>query len=465
MSPLFLLPLLVLDVAVARVSDEKFFNSKPNRPASPQRQWAILVAGSKTYTNYRHQADICHAYQLLRDRGMRDERIVVMMYDDIANNTENPTPGVIINHPEGPNVYQGVAKDYTGDLVTPENFLKILQGEEVDGGSGKVIASDRYDHIFIFFSGHGGPGLLDFPNGGALKASRFLNTIMKMHREKRYQRMVIYVEACHSGSLFDRLLPNNLNVYATTAAKPYQNSFSCYYDSYRNVPLGDEYSVKWMEHAEENDLIATSLRTQFAHVQRETEESHVMEYGDISIARLQVSRFLGRVKPKPLLRRKLPCASTSNADVAIAILRNKADNARQPSAKKYLEEKLKKTMDNRAFLRGKVAEIVELIAREKENITKLPLSSRKRTKNMDCYEDAEPNVYQGVAKDYTGDLVTPDNFLHILQGVRVKGGSGKVIASGRNDYIFIFFSGHGGPFFLDLPNGGALTRTQLINKI
>jgi glycosylphosphatidylinositol transamidase (GPIT) subunit GPI8 len=27
-------------------------------------QWAVLVAGSHTYDNYRHQADVLHAYQV-----------------------------------------------------------------------------------------------------------------------------------------------------------------------------------------------------------------------------------------------------------------------------------------------------------------------------------------------------------------------------------------------------------------
>ena len=26
--------------------------------------WAVLVAGSNGYFNYRHQADMCHAYQI-----------------------------------------------------------------------------------------------------------------------------------------------------------------------------------------------------------------------------------------------------------------------------------------------------------------------------------------------------------------------------------------------------------------
>jgi glycosylphosphatidylinositol transamidase (GPIT) subunit GPI8 len=56
------------------------------------------------------QADVCHAYQILKKGGLKDENIVVFMYDDIANNPDNPRPGVIINHPTGGDVYAGVPK-------------------------------------------------------------------------------------------------------------------------------------------------------------------------------------------------------------------------------------------------------------------------------------------------------------------------------------------------------------------
>lgn len=56
------------------------------------------------------QADVCHAYQILKRGGVKDENIVVFMYDDIAYNEENPRPGVIINSPHGSDVYKGVPK-------------------------------------------------------------------------------------------------------------------------------------------------------------------------------------------------------------------------------------------------------------------------------------------------------------------------------------------------------------------
>ena len=56
------------------------------------------------------QANVCHAYQILKRGGLKDENIIVFMYDDIAFNEEKPRPGVIINSPNGSDVYRGVPK-------------------------------------------------------------------------------------------------------------------------------------------------------------------------------------------------------------------------------------------------------------------------------------------------------------------------------------------------------------------
>jgi hypothetical protein len=82
--------------------------------------------------------------------------------DDIAGDSFNPTPGAIWNHPDGPDVYQGVPKDYTGYDVNSVNFLKVLQGEDMSVGSGKTVKSGPNDHIFVFYSDHGAPGLVSF---------------------------------------------------------------------------------------------------------------------------------------------------------------------------------------------------------------------------------------------------------------------------------------------------------------
>ena len=40
--------------------------------------YAVLVAGSNGYINYRHQSDVFHAYHILLNNGMPAENIIVL---------------------------------------------------------------------------------------------------------------------------------------------------------------------------------------------------------------------------------------------------------------------------------------------------------------------------------------------------------------------------------------------------
>ncbi|VAH49983.1 unnamed protein product [Triticum turgidum subsp. durum] len=252
----------------------------PAAPAAEEgvTKWAVLVAGSSGYGNYRHQADVCHAYQILRRGGLKEENIVVFMYDDIAKNSLNPRPGVIINHPKGQDVYAGVPKDYTGKQVTAKNFFAVLLGNKtaVTEGSRKVINSKPKDHIFIYYADHGGPGVLGMPNRPYIYAGDFIKVLREKHASKSYSKMIIYVEACESGSIFEGLLPEDLNIYVTTASNAVENSWGAYCPGMKSSPpteydtcLGDIYSVSWMEDSETHNLKKETLKQQYEVVSLE----------------------------------------------------------------------------------------------------------------------------------------------------------------------------------------------------
>lgn len=271
--------------------------------------WAVLLAGSSGYWNYRHQADICHAYQILRRGGLKEENIVVFMYDDIAYDEENPYPGTIINHPQGRDVYAGVPKDYTGDDVTVNNFFAALLGNKtlLTGGSGKVVESGPNDRIFIYYSDHGGPGVLGMPLPPYLYADDFVQVLKKKHDAGSYREMVIYVEACESGSIFEGLLPTDLNIYVTTASNAEENSWGTYCPGMDSPPppeydtcLGDLYSVAWMEDSESNNLKEETLLQQYDLVKQRTSNhntymsgSHVMQYGNVTISQEELYLYMG----------------------------------------------------------------------------------------------------------------------------------------------------------------------------
>ncbi|KAK9101140.1 hypothetical protein Scep_024570 [Stephania cephalantha] len=166
----------------------------------------------------------------LKKGGLKDENIIVFMYDDIAFNEENPRKGIIINRPDGDDVYAGVPKDYTGKDVTVGNFFAALLGNKtaLTGGSGKVVDSGPNDHIFIYYTDHGGPGVLGMPTNPYLYANDLIDVLKKKHASGSYKSMAFYLEACESGSIFEGILPEGLNIYATTASNAEESSWGTY---------------------------------------------------------------------------------------------------------------------------------------------------------------------------------------------------------------------------------------------
>uniref|UniRef100_A0A1I7Z7Y5 Vacuolar-processing enzyme n=1 Tax=Steinernema glaseri TaxID=37863 RepID=A0A1I7Z7Y5_9BILA len=154
-----LLPLLLLGLVSAAPLE-----------GGPQK-WALLIAGSNGYGNYRHQADVCHAYQILRKHGIPADHIVTLMFDDIAHSAENPFPGRIFNSPQRKDVYAGVHIDYRGEDVNGDVFLAVLKGDKsaVGGkGSGRVLESGADDHVFVYYADHGATGLIGMPAGNVV---------------------------------------------------------------------------------------------------------------------------------------------------------------------------------------------------------------------------------------------------------------------------------------------------------
>jgi len=311
--------------------------------SSTQQTWALLVAGSSGYYNYRHQADICHSYHVLRSHGFPKDRIIVMMYDDIAHNEENPVKGNIINHPDGPNVYKGVTIDYKGEEVRPDIFLKVLSGNAKAvhkslGRKGRVIKSGPSDRIFVYFADHGAPGLLGFPND-VLHADDLHATLRGMYANKQYYQMVLYIEACESGSVFEHM-DTDINVFVTTAANADESSYACYFDDKRQTYLGDVYSIKWLEDSDKENLNTETLSNQFKLVKQETNTSHVMEYGDITLGKLPVGDFQGNTSSKsllftPTLEYDPTVDAVPSEEVALEILKRRIASSSREEAKKH----------------------------------------------------------------------------------------------------------------------------------
>jgi legumain len=377
--------------------------------AQAGQNWAVLVAGSNGWYNYRHQSDVCHAYQILHKNGIPDSNIIVFMYDDLAKNKQNPTQNVIINHPNGQDVYHGVPHDYIGNAVTPQNFINVLLGKKdlMKGvGSGKVLESGPDDNVFVYFTDHGATGLVAFPNG-VLYAKDLNTTIAKMHSQQKYKEMVIYIEACESGSMLEGLLPNNINIYATTASNAEESSYACYYDAKRETYLGDLYSVNWMEDSDAEDVTTETLFKQFQVTKQKTTESHVMQYGNLSLgANDHVAEFQGAqmMNNKPLLRSPLVDRMNTllkldavpmeevRTDILTRRIAARPVNSLERTA---LERELTETIQQRNL----ITSTINMIARQALSINRadtyeVVTTQRMKLTRHDCYKTATQRIQE-----------------------------------------------------------------------
>ncbi|KAK9277465.1 hypothetical protein L1049_007009 [Liquidambar formosana] len=346
-------------------------------------RWAVLVAGSSGFGNYRHQADVCHAYQLLKNGGLKEENIVVFMYDDIAMHEFNPRPGVIINHPQGDDVYAGVPKDYTGKDVTAANLYAVLLGDKsaVKGGSGKVVDSKPNDRIFLYYSDHGGPGVLGMPNMPFLYAIDFIEVLKKKHASGSYKEMVLYIEACESGSVFQGIMPEDLNIYVTTASNAEESSFGTYCPGMEPSPppefitcLGDLYSVAWMEDSETHNLKKETIKQQYWAVRDRTSNyntynvgSHVMEYGNKSIGVERLYLYQGfdpatANLPSNKLHLHTPMEVVNQRDADLLFMWQRYKKSEDGSEnKKEILKQITETMMHRIHLDGSIELIGTLL--------------------------------------------------------------------------------------------------------
>lgn len=388
--------------------------------------WAVLVAGSNGWYNYRHQADVCHAYKVLHNHGIPDERIIVMMYDDIANNTHNPTPGIIINHPNGTDVYSGVPKDYTGKDVTPEIFLKVLMGdaEGLKGiGSGRVLNSTEKDNVFVYFTDHGAPGLIAFPEE-ELHAKALMKTIMAMYNAKRYKEMVLYIEACESGSMFHNLLPKNISVYAITAANSKESSYACYFDKIRKTYLGDLFSVKWMEDSDAENLKVETIHLQFKYVKAATNLSHVKQFGDKHISHNKVAEFQGAMQLKPRISMpNVPLNAVPSEDVHLAILHHRLEDETSEVERDIIKQEIYEITHKQSFIKQTFKNIVQAAGINDANPF---IREHLELTNYGCYEKAVYHVKK-YCFDFKIDYVLRN--LYILVNLCEKGLNSEIITN------------------------------------
>lgn len=203
-------------------------------------------------------------------------------------------------------MYNGCNKDYTGTDVNKNVLFAVLKGDYkavVGVGSGRVLRRNPQQKVFFAYADHGSPGVLGFPTGPPLYADELNKVVMEMKQESVFDEMVMYVESCYGGSMFQGMeIEREASVLAVTAASSFENSYATYCPlslfgfflpwvtpAKIGSCMGDRFTVAWIEDTESHDVRKRTLAAQLKQVLDQTsasgtyrQGSHVTSYGDTS---------------------------------------------------------------------------------------------------------------------------------------------------------------------------------------
>ncbi|KAJ0792565.1 putative legumain protein [Helianthus annuus] len=170
--------------------------------------WAVLVCTSRFWFNYRHMANTLSLYRTVKRLGIPDERIILMLADDMACNARNKYPAQVFNNENHRlNLYgDNVEVDYRGYEVTVENFLRVLTGRHENAvPRSKRLLSDEGSHILLYMTGHGGDEFLKFQDSEELQSHDLADAVKQMKEKRRFKELLIMVDTCQAATLFSQV--------------------------------------------------------------------------------------------------------------------------------------------------------------------------------------------------------------------------------------------------------------------
>ncbi|XP_056857328.1 GPI-anchor transamidase isoform X2 [Raphanus sativus] len=233
----------ILIILVVMLLCYSFASSSGDTTTIHTNNWAVLVCTSRFWFNYRHMANTLSLYRTVKRLGIPDERIILMLADDMACNSRNQYPAQVFNNENHQiNLYgDNVEVDYRGYEVTVENFLRVLTGRHENAvPRSKRLLSDEGSHILLYMTGHGGDEFLKFQDAEELQSHDLADAVKQMKEKRRFKELLIMVDTCQAATLFNQL--QSPGVLAIGSSLKGENSYSHHLDSDIGVSVVDRFT-------------------------------------------------------------------------------------------------------------------------------------------------------------------------------------------------------------------------------
>lgn len=269
---------------------------------------ALLIAASvnkNNLLNYRHQADVLNIYQKLKKGTYTDDKIILIIADDIAQRTG----GVVKVSPEGENLYHDLEIDYKVGDLTAADIQDIITGNQTEAlknayaaavsdnsrneKEAPVLNGNEGTNIFIFWSGHGSNDAGDPSSGyfawGGKKSgeenkqnfttSMLYDSLSCLYEKKAYRKVFLMAETCYALSVVQAMtqeidghqgFPGMISLMASNAQ---EESIADVYDSSLRTYMTNRFTKNVLQ-AYSEDFVRSFLSL-YESAAKNTTGSHV----------------------------------------------------------------------------------------------------------------------------------------------------------------------------------------------
>ncbi|KAG5579111.1 hypothetical protein H5410_049738 [Solanum commersonii] len=238
----------------------------------------IVAHGRRLTITFKREADAIFVKRrwkkTVKRLGIPDERIILMLADDMACNTRNKYPAQVFNNENHRlNLYgDNVEVDYRGYEVTVENFLRVLTGRhETAVPRSKRLLSDEGSHILLYMTGHGGDEFLKFQDSEELQSHDLADAVKQMKEKRRFKELLIMVDTCQAATLFSQL--QSPGVLTIGSSMKGENSYSHHLDADVGVSVIDRFTfytlafferVNMYDNASLGSMVRTTVHAEYS---------------------------------------------------------------------------------------------------------------------------------------------------------------------------------------------------------
>jgi len=172
-------------------------------------------------------------YTFLKEKGVPDEHIILLVYDDIPQDRKNKKPGEVYHTPGEEEVRKQASPDYIGDNVNKQMLMDVLLGTGIQNDR-PLLTLNENSTVLLYLSSHRA-------DGSELVSPEEMSSIFdNMANNKRFGRMLVIIESCFSGAIAATVTTPDVLVLAASARD--ETSKSATYDSELSNWLSDEFT-------------------------------------------------------------------------------------------------------------------------------------------------------------------------------------------------------------------------------